>query len=102
MSTPRRGFVFASETNANNFVAAVNARLGWPRPMQRAEYEQVGGGVHIPPARLEQRSLLWVKKHPTRALWIVLDHPRLIELAQRGLALPAVVDIPPEVFDDPE
>lgn len=72
--------VFTQQSDADAYSAAVDAKLGYPRPGV-----DMGGGLHAPPAQGATTRYGGVQKHPTLTLWAYPNDPAV---AAAAIALP--------------
>lgn len=62
--------VFTVQADANGYSAAVDAKLGYPKPGV-----DIGGGIHVPPAQSVTVRYGNVFPHPTLPQWMYPDNP---------------------------
>lgn len=72
--------VCLAQSDADTYSAAVDAKLGYPKPGVN-----IGGGIHVPPAQSVTTRYADVQKHPTLAQWSYPDDAAVIGAA---IALP--------------
>lgn len=79
--------VFVTRADADAYSAAVDARLGYPKPGI-----DVGGGKHVPPPQSATARYGDVQKHPTLAQWAYPSDPVVTAAA---VALPGGAVVQP-------